>query len=309
MVRRRFTEAAAQNFCLPDTFCGSPTEMASTPLPNSSAAKNEAFPKTPPVPIRQSSAPAATTMERSYSLPVATQREFESQWQSVAQRTSRMDSLSSLPERRSVAPPQTLCLSEDTTCTYSSLVSSSQESAEESAVLCNSLDCWWSYGWPSCGNGTAIVSPVRATHTPLTPPSLEDETESLADSVQSHSRKHVSWMLTSLENELSALRSCKTPPPTTDDKFGHNYARETSKPAKEDGATSPVDVQPWPCMPASSLSESMSKHAWTLAAATQKRFFPPITCETSCAWTPAMTAKSMGMPEPLSFYIHPDHVQ
>ena len=67
MVRRRFTEAAAQNFCLPDTFCGSPTGMASTPLPNSSAAKNEVYQKpvhpTPPVPIRQSSAPAATTME------------------------------------------------------------------------------------------------------------------------------------------------------------------------------------------------------------------------------------------------------
>ncbi|WFD26333.1 hypothetical protein MNAN1_001314 [Malassezia nana] len=292
--------ATAQDLCKPDTLSASPAGTRPSRRP---PAHETATRPTPPVPIRQSSAPVATTMERSYSLPVATQREFESQWQSVAQRANRAGSPASLPVRRSVISPPALNLSEDTACTYSIQVSSSQAS-KDAALLCNSMDCWWSYGWPSCGNGTAVVSPVRTTHSPLTPPSLGDETESLPDSAQSHSRKHMSWVPTSLENEAMALRSCKTPPP-----LEHGRYTNVVKPDVGNWVSSQVDAQTLPPLPDTSLSESMSKHAWTLAAATQKRFFPPITSEASCVFTPAMAAKSMGKPEPMSFYIHPDHVQ
>jgi len=297
-----------QDLRYPDTLCASPTEMTASPLSQGvgSHEPTQALARpTPPVPIRQSSAPVAITMERSYSLPVATQREFESQWQSVSQRAHPSALPASLPMRRSVAPPQSLCLSEDTTCTYTSRVSTPDD---RSAMLCNSWDCWWSYGWPSCGNGMACVSPVHATHTPLSPPSLDDETDSLSDSVQSHSRKHMSWIPVGVEGELGDLRTCKTPPPLNYERRGLSLASET-KPDVGQWVSSQVDAQKLPPLPASTLSETMSKHAWTLAAATQKRFFPPIKCTASGAVTPAMAAKSMGTPEPLSFYIHPDHVQ
>ncbi|SHO76796.1 Hypothetical protein MSYG_1135 [Malassezia sympodialis ATCC 42132] len=297
--------------CMSDTLASTP-RMAWRSTPARAAGSGEMSPApvrpTPPVPIRQSSAPAATMMERSYSLPVATQREFESQWQSVSQRVNAAASAASLPVRRSVARPRALCLSNDTPCTYSPRVSSTQEPTDQSAVLCNSSDCWWSYGWPSCGNGMAVVSPVRATHTPSPAPTLEDETDSPPDSAQSHLPRHMSWIPEGLENELSNLRSCKTPPPQNYEWCGNDLTGEVAKPGVGPWVSSQVDEKKLPPLPASSLAESMSKHARTLAAATQKRFFPPIKCEPSRALSPATAAKGMGSAEPLSFYIHPDHV-
>ena len=224
--------------------------------------------------LEAGSVPMHSDMERSFSLPVATQHEWDFQ--------------------RHV----------------SATVHAHQSHAAAVSADCSMFQpngCWWSHDFPIVGSGTMVISPSASVDCELLQAEMDGHAQEDDEATVGFRPKRASWMSGSCQGESMPHRMCHTPPPrdTMRDSFLPMASCESlvSDSPSLDSSDSVSDNGEQEM-----AAELLSGYEQKLAQAQRKRYIPRIIHNkpaTNCRNPCGSESQVSSMCQP--FFVHPAH--
>lgn len=222
----------------------------------------------------------ASLMKRSYSLPVATQQEFDNRLQLAKQRESSHPSLN-----------------------FEQPAHMATQTQPHDQLPAELIECYWMQAWPVGGCNMAVAGADSDV------PWCFDESSgtSHTEPMNSQRRKHKSWIppTCTAVDPVARARACFTPPPSSTASTTHDVSWDMHSSSNEDDMHGHNQH-----LPQSMNSPKTSLHARSLAAATKQAYLPRIVPTSEMTMSQAGIFTSLGdMVCQQPFYIHPKHVE